>query len=201
MCGLLCESWSNYFAGMLFAQLGDELPENLKSWLGWRYISDLCLGLAFVVVAASPGQLPCVAVAASPGQDAPRWSNIAPYGDFFLAPIFGLRALSCSLTEGNLATAADKSEYLQRGYLDTLLSSHLLVEAAQCSFGAYILQRPVGESIKVVVKSFEGDPAVSLPASFWVMHQVSCWIAGVALTKFVEAPIARVISLQLTARA
>ncbi|CAE8654027.1 unnamed protein product, partial [Polarella glacialis] len=70
-----------YFAGMLFAQLGDELPEDLKSWQGWRCISDLCLVLAFVVVAASDPANP------------PR------YGDFFLAPVFGLHALSCSLTE------------------------------------------------------------------------------------------------------
>ncbi|CAE8631947.1 unnamed protein product [Polarella glacialis] len=74
-----------FFAGMFFAQLADELPEHLKSWPGWPYISDLCLGMAFVVVTTSDSAMPTLAE------------------DWFLTPLFGLHALSCSLTECSLA--------------------------------------------------------------------------------------------------
>lgn len=74
-----------FFAGMFFAQLADELPEHLKSWPGWPCISDLCLGMAFVVVATSDSAMPTLAE------------------DWFLTPLFGLHALSCSLTECSLA--------------------------------------------------------------------------------------------------
>jgi len=162
-----------YFAGMLLAQLGDELPKNLKSWPGWCYLSDLCLVLVFVVVAG-------------------QRSFIQPSGDFFLAPVFGLYILSCSLTESHLATGDLLVQ--RRGYLDALLSSHLLVEPAQYSFGAYILQHPIQQSLTCLLQ--RGDPTAPLPAAFWVLHLASCWIAGVAFTKFVENPVARVARSQ-----
>ncbi|CAE8601613.1 unnamed protein product [Polarella glacialis] len=167
-----------FFAGMFFAQLAKELPEHLKSWPGWPYISDLCLGMAFVVVDTSDSAMPTLAE------------------DWFLTPLFGLHALSCSLTESSLARP-DKSGDLKRGYLDTLLSSHLLVDAAQYSFGAYILQSPVRLSITYLLQCL----SMSLPAAFWIMQLASCWIAGMALTKFVENLVARVISSLLNARA
>ncbi|CAE8599134.1 unnamed protein product [Polarella glacialis] len=168
-----------FSAGMLFAQLADELPEHLKSWPGWRYISDLCLGLAFVVVAATD-----------------NWFSLLAE-DWFLTPLFGLHALSCSLTECSLERP-EKSGSLQRGYLDTLLSSHLLVDAAQYSFGAYILQRPVRCSLTYLLRCLSPE---TLPAASWIMNLAGCWIAGMALTKFVENPLARVITSQLNARA
>ncbi|CAE8585236.1 unnamed protein product [Polarella glacialis] len=167
-----------FFAGMFFAQLAKELPEHLKSWPGWPGISDLCLGMAFVVVDTSDSAMPTLAE------------------DWFLTPIFGLHALSCSLTESSLARP-DKSGDLKRGYLDTLLSSHLLVDAAQYSFGEYILQSPVRLSITYLLQCL----SMSLPAAFWIMQLASCWIAGMALTKFVENLVARVISSLLNARA
>ncbi|CAE8617776.1 unnamed protein product [Polarella glacialis] len=140
-----------YFVGMLFAQLADELPEHLKAWRGWGCISDLCLGVALVIVSASD----------------PAVSGLAE--DWLLTPIFGLHALSCSLTKCSLA-GADKSGGLQRGYLDTLLSSHLLVDASQYSFGAYILQQPVWFSIRYILLGLEFDSPVALPASFWILQ-------------------------------
>ncbi|CAE8591549.1 unnamed protein product [Polarella glacialis] len=167
-----------FFAGMFFAQLADELPEHLKSWPGWPCISDLCLGMAFVVVATSDSAMPTLAE------------------DWFLTPLFGLHALSCSLTECSLARP-DESGHFQRGCLDTLLSSHLLVDAAQYSFGAYILQQPVRLSITYLLQCLGSGPT----AASWIMQLVSCWTAGMALTKFVENPVARVMSSRLKARA
>lgn len=108
-----------YYAGMLAAQLSNELPQEAKEWRGWSLTFDASLVVTFLLAI---------------------WFNRAGpperAGEYFNTALFCVTCIACRAC--SLQAAKDPELNPNPGIFGRLLSAWPLVPLAEYSYGAYI---------------------------------------------------------------
>jgi peptidoglycan/LPS O-acetylase OafA/YrhL len=160
-----------YAAGMLSAQLCNEMPKSMVEWKGWALIFDGSL-LAVAAIVKT--------VASS--HDLRLMTSRSCHGDYFLTGVFCLTCIAARF-------AAESST--DRGLLHRLFSSRPMASMAEYSFSAYIIQTAVTKTVPILFKTHTADVMCKL---------VAIWIFGVIVTHSLERPVLRLVEQRLANR-
>lgn len=156
-----------YYAGILFAQLSDELPETAREWCGWSVVSDMSLVIVLVSVACWTHAI---------GVDGP------PGGDYLLTGLFGLHAMASALSQ----------KTKQQGSIDKLLAFSGLAHFAPYSYGAFVLQVPIRYSLPATL--FWSHPQIMVAVhvvSTWAVGFVATLLLERPCARIVASSLAR----------
>lgn len=124
-----------YYAGMLAAQLSNEMPQEARDWSGWSFVFDASLALAIVLATVFNWQ--------GPPEKA---------GEYFNTVFFCFTCIACRMCA--LQAAKDDTVNPNPGVFGRLLSVRPLVSMAEYSYGAYIFSLAVLVSRPELPQSF-----------------------------------------------
>lgn len=113
-----------YYAGMLAAQLSNELPQEAKDWTGWSYVFDASLVVAIMLATVFNLQ--------GPPEKA---------GEYFNTGFFCLTCIACRMC--SVQASKDDTLNPNPGIFGRVLSAWPLVSLAEYSYGAYIFSLAV----------------------------------------------------------